>query len=95
MESPKTTAKEDRSAPRYTLARLAKIELGNGRSPQYCVVTDISCGGVRIDTNGFNVPDEFVLLLSGDGAAKDGTYSVIWRRDDEIGAKLISPHPPR
>jgi hypothetical protein len=90
MKSTKPKAEEKRGAPRYPLARLAKIQLDRGKPPQYCVVTDISDGGVRIDTTGFNVPDEFVLLLSGDGPAKDGTYQVIWRRDDEIGAKLLS-----
>jgi hypothetical protein len=41
-------------------------------------------------TYGFQVPDEFVLFLSGDGAAQDGTYQVVWRRGEEIGAKFVS-----
>jgi hypothetical protein len=90
MKSIKPKAKEKRSAPRYPLVRLAKIQLGQGDPPQYCVVTEISEGGVRINTTGFNVPDEFVLFLSDDGPARDGTYQVIWRRDDEIGAKFVS-----
>jgi hypothetical protein len=88
MNLPK--AEERREAVRYPLARLAKIQLAQGNPPRYCVVTDISNGGVRIDTTGFNVPDEFVLFLSGDGPAQDGTYQVIWRCDDEIGAKLLN-----
>jgi PilZ domain-containing protein len=68
---------------------VAKIQLGNGAPPLYCVVTDISDGGVRVHANGFYVPDEFVLLIAGDGPFQNGTYRVIWRRDDEVGAKLV------
>jgi hypothetical protein len=50
---------------------------------------DISNGGVRFTANGYVVPDEFVLLLSGDGPARDGAYRVIWRLGDEVGAKYI------
>ena len=88
MPSPKT--EEKRGAPRYPLERLAKIQPGRSNPPRYCLVTDISDGGVRVNTNGFDLPDEFVLLLSGDGPAQDGTYQVIWRCDDEIGAKLLN-----
>jgi hypothetical protein len=80
---------ERRQAPRHGVARVAKIQLGNGAPPLYCVVTDISDGGVRVHANGFYVPDEFVLLIAGDGPFQNGTYRVIWRRDDEIGAKLV------
>jgi hypothetical protein len=79
-----------RTAPRHSLARLAKIQLGNGNRPFYCVVTDVSEGGVRVHANGFEVPDEFGLLLSGvDGPFQNGTYRVIWRIGQEVGAKLI------
>ena len=45
---------------------------------------------MRINTFGVNVPDEFVLHLSGDGPAKDGTYRVIWRVGYDVGAQLVS-----
>jgi hypothetical protein len=70
---------ERRQTPRYPLERLAKIQVGTGVPLRYCLVIDISGGGVRINGYGFDFPDEFVLLLSGDGPAKDGTYRVIWR----------------
>ena len=81
--------KEKRRAPRYPLERLAKIQLGSGTSPRYCLITDISDGGVRVNAFGLDVPDEFVLLLSGDGPARDGIYRVIWRLDHDIGAKFV------
>jgi hypothetical protein len=81
---------ERRQAPRHGLARLAKIQLGIDTSPLYRLVTDISDGGVRVHANGFEVPDEFVLLLAGDGPFQNGTYKVAWRHDREVGAKLVS-----
>jgi hypothetical protein len=87
---PSPTAEEKRGSPRYPLERLAKIQLGVGNSPRYCLITDMSDGGVRVNTFGFEVPDEFVLLLSGDGPARDGTYKVIWRLGHDVGAKLVS-----
>jgi PilZ domain len=84
MLSPK--AKERRRAPRYPCERLAKIQ---GNPPRPCLITDFSDGGVRIKTLGFNVPDEFVLLLSSDGPKLDGTYKVVWRLGLTVGAKII------
>ncbi len=83
------TAKERRGAPRYPLERLAKIQAGQAK-PRYCLITDLSDGGVRINAFGLYVPDEFVLLLSGDGPAQDGEYRVIWRLGQDVGAKLVS-----
>jgi PilZ domain len=80
---------ERRQAARRDASCLAKIQLENGTSPLYCIVTDSSDGGIRVHSNGFHVPDEFALLLCGHGTAQHGTYRVIWRRDDEVGAKLI------
>jgi hypothetical protein len=88
-------SEERRQSPRYPLERLAKIQTADDMQPLYCIVTDISGGGVRINGYGFDIPDEFVLLLSGDGPAKDGNYRVIWRFAHEIGAKLVSILPER
>jgi hypothetical protein len=78
-----------RQTPRHGIAHLAKIQLGISTTPLYCIITDISDGGVRVHANGFEVPDEFGLLLDGDGPFQNGTYRVIWRRDQEVGAKLV------
>ena len=84
MLSPK--AEEKRASPRYPLERLAKIQPGPGNPSRYCLITDISDGGVRINTFGFNPPDEFELLLSGDGPARDGTYR-------SFGALVMTSEP--
>jgi PilZ domain-containing protein len=82
---------EDRRlSQRRVLNRVAKIQLGNGGLPRDCLITDISDGGVRLHVEGFDVPDEFVLLLSGeDIAAKERVYKVVWRLGYEIGAKFL------
>jgi hypothetical protein len=83
---------ERRATQRYPLDRLAKIQVGPDIPPLYCLVTDTSEGGVRInfDVNGFEIPDEFMLLLAGDGPARAGKYRVTWRIGQEVGAKLVS-----
>jgi hypothetical protein len=81
---------ERRRSPRHRLGKLATIKLGVGIAPRYCLVTNISAEGVRIHVNGFEVIDEFVLLLHGDEAAQDGTYKVVWRSGQDVGAKFIS-----
>jgi hypothetical protein len=84
-------SQDRRETSRYPLERLAKIQLGADIPPLHCIITDTSKGGVRINfrVNGFDVPDEFVLLLSGDGPAKEGKYRVIWRNDHEVGAQIV------
>jgi hypothetical protein len=85
---------ERRKSPRYPLERLAEIHIGAGVPPRLCLVIDIAAGGVRINGYGFDIPDEFVLFLSGEGPAQNGTYRVVWRFASEIGARFISSFTP-
>lgn len=82
------TFTDRRQSLRQGPARLAKIQLGPDVAPLYCVVSDTSDGGVRVHANGFHVPEEFALLSCG-GALQTGTFRVIWRNGEEVGAKLI------
>jgi hypothetical protein len=83
---------ERRKSPRRRVGRLATIKLGVGIAPRYCLVTNMSEEGVRIQLNGIEVIDEFVLLFpTSDGNGRDGTYKVVWRQGRDIGAKYISP----
>jgi hypothetical protein len=84
------TSLEGRVARRYNVERLAKIQTETGALSRYCLITEISDGGVRLNAFGCDVPGEFVLLRSGDGPAKDGRYKVIWRDGNIIGAQLVS-----
>jgi hypothetical protein len=81
---------ERRKTPRRRLIdRMAKIQLASGTLPRDCLVTDVSTGGIRLHVEGFDVPDEFVLLLSGDDLAEECNYRVVWRLGHEIGAKYV------
>ena len=55
-----------------------------------CILIDISERGVRLYITGFDVPDEFVLLLSDDGVVRESKYKVVWRRGHEVGAEFVS-----
>lgn len=81
---------ERRRSRRRQMSRVAKIQFGTGALPRDCLITDISDGGVRLHVEGFDVPDDFILLLSGDDiGAKERIYRVVWRLGYEIGAKFV------
>ena len=83
---------ERRQNPRRRLGGLATIKLGVGIAPRFVLITNTSVEGVRLQLNGIEVIDMFVLLFHGaGGAARDGTYKVVWRQGQEVGAKYISP----
>ena len=44
---------------------------------------------MRLHIAEFDVPDEFVLLLSGDGVVRESKYKVVWRRGHEVGAEFV------
>ncbi len=92
----RTPAPENRRrSQRRVLNRPAKIHFGFSGSQRDCIVTDISDGGVRLRVEGIDVPDEFVLLLAGDGhSSKERAYKVVWRLGAELGAKFLG-HPRR
>ena len=82
---------ERRRSPRHRLGRLATIKLGIGIAPRYVLVTNTSVEGVRLQLNGIDELDEFVMLFHGGGGpARDGTYKVVWRLGQDVGAKFVS-----
>ncbi len=83
-------ADERRISERRPINLVAKIQLGTGSPPRDCVIADISTGGVKLHVEGFEVPDDFVLILSGDGIAKECNYQVVWRLGHEVGARFVS-----
>jgi hypothetical protein len=82
-------SKERRRARRRLINRVAKIQVTSGTLPRDCLITNISTGGVRLHVEGFDVPDDFVLVLSGDDLAKECNYRVVWRLGHEIGAQFV------
>ncbi len=87
MHSPRL--EERRRSPRRQLYRMAKMKFGTGTLARDCLVIDISGGGVRLNVGELDVPDEFVLLLFGDGVVRENAYQKVWRHGHEVGAKLV------
>ena len=54
------------------------------------MVIDMSDSGVRLNVGGFDVPDEFVLLISNEPEVQERTYKVVWRFGNELGAQFVS-----
>ncbi len=80
-------AYEKRITRRQPLRYSAWIAVPKG-NPRNCVVSDVSETGARLAvSNNASVPDNFVLMLSRNGAARR-YCSVVWRRDAEIGVKF-------
>ena len=83
--------RKDAAARARVPARLATMKLGVGMAPRYVLITNTSIEGVRLQLNGVDVIDEFVLLFHGGGGpARDGTYKVVWRQGRDVGAKFVS-----
>jgi hypothetical protein len=81
---------KQRQAPRQRENRRVWIDAGDGSQRQECTLWDISDAGVRLNIETpRNVPFEFSLVLS-----KDGKISrrcrVVWRSDDQIGARFLA-----
>ena len=88
MRAPKP--EDRRRSRRRVLNRNAKIQCTAGTLARDCLITDISDGGVRLHVEGFEVPDDFVLLLSGEGlGAGERAYRVVWRLCYEVGARFV------
>jgi len=79
-----------RRSSRRRCYRTAKIQLGGGTPARDCLVIDISDAGVRLNVEGLDVPDEFVLLLSTAGVVRESMCKVAWRYGDEVGAKFVA-----
>jgi hypothetical protein len=90
-QSQQPVLEERRRTPRHRLGRLATIKLGIGIAPRFVLVSNFSAEGVRLQLNGYETFDEFVLLFHGNGGpARDGTYKVVWRQGTDVGAKFVS-----
>ena len=79
-----------RREARQRYYRPAKIKLAAGARPCDCAVVDISDDGVRLNSEGLDVPDEFVLLISNKGKMEESAYKVVWRFGNELGAQFVS-----
>jgi hypothetical protein len=82
-------SEEKRRAQRHYLGRVAAIVFGLEAEQHYCLVTDVSEGGVRLHVKELNVPDDFSLRFAPGVPAQSGNYKVTWRRGQDLGAKFV------
>jgi hypothetical protein len=79
---------ERRRHRRYSINRIAKFVTDTGALPRDCMITDISTHGARLFADGVEVPDRFMLLVSGDSGARH-ECQVVWRLGGEIGVTFV------
>ena len=81
---------ERRQHRRYTINRVAKFQTETGALPRDCMISDISAQGARLFVDGVEMPDQFMLLISGDSGSRR-ECRVVWRLGGEVGVTFVGP----
>jgi PilZ domain len=81
-----------RKHARQAFNRVGKFQTEMGALPRDCTITDISKQGARLFVDGFEVPDQFNLTITGNKGVRR-ECRVVWRLGGEIGVKFIGPEP--
>jgi hypothetical protein len=85
------SVQEHRRSKRQSLGYHAQIEAIGGAGPLDCLIKDVSETGARVATHSPNqLPDEFILRLTKDGATRR-LCKVVWRTEREAGVRFVRP----
>ena len=88
-DQPLHSAAEKRKNLSRTVTYPAYIDLGDGSPLRPCTLCDASQKGAHLALAEPNaVPDEFILALSSDGAARRHCR-VIWRNETQVGVEFL------
>jgi hypothetical protein len=80
---------EKRKNLRRTFTYPAFLDFGDGLPPRPCKLRDASQEGAQLAVaDPKSLPDEFILALSFDGAARR-RCRVMWRTDDQVGVQFL------
>ena len=80
---------EKRKSLRRAISYPAYIDLGDGAPPRECTLCDASQDGAQLQVaEPDSVPDQFVLALSADGAARR-KCRVAWRTSTQVGVEFL------
>jgi hypothetical protein len=82
--------KERRKAARRVINRVAQYHCGAGTLPRPCMITDISDNGARLYSD-VDMPDTFVLSVSGEHGDDLRECRVVWRLGGEFGVTFCRP----
>jgi len=80
---------ERRRDKRHNINRLAKIVLESGAFARDCMITDISDRGARLHTEAPNIPNSFILMITGDKVIRE-ECRVVWQLGYEIGVEFAN-----
>ena len=78
-----------RLQPRVKINRVARIQAEKIGMTCECTISDISEGGARLLVTDVELPDEFVLHVSGDKTARE-ECKVVWRLGSEMGVRFVT-----
>ena len=81
---------ERRKHERFNINRIAKFYAESGSLPRDCTITDISETGARLFTSGDEMPDQFMLLITGDKQPVREECRVMWRLGGEVGVQFVT-----
>ena len=81
---------ERRKIKRRVINRVARFHTDDGSLPRSCMITDISDGGARLYSE-TDMPQKFVLSVSGDGGETRRDCRVVWRLGRELGVEFTGP----
>ena len=82
-------AAEKRKNLRRTVTYPAFIDLGDGSPARACTLCDASQEGAQLAVaDPDSLPDEFILALSSDGAARR-RCRVVWRTETQVGVEFL------
>lgn len=85
---PRPVFRERRKVPRRVINRMAQYQASLGALPRACMITDISEGGARLYAE-TEMPETFILAVTGDGVETRRECRVVWRIGGECGVKFI------
>jgi hypothetical protein len=84
---------EKRKNLRRPITYPAFIDYGDGLPARICTLCDVSQQGAQLAVaDPADVPEDFVLALSADGAARR-RCRVVWRTENQIGVEFIKEPP--
>ena len=85
------SVREQRRNKRQPLGYHAQIDAVGGDGTLDCIIEDVSETGARVATSAPDqLPDEFILRLTKDGARRR-LCRVVWRTEREAGVSFMQP----
>ena len=79
---------ERRKLARRVINRVAQFHTDDGALPRACMITDISDGGARLYSE-TDMPEKFMLAVSGDHGETRRDCRIVWRLGREFGVKFV------